>query len=197
MNLRLWLPALAVACAAPAAVAQARPPITQYPAHPGNYRRANRTYVNMIVIHKAQGNNSAGWSANPAATSSSHYDVHKNGRIYQCVQHKDIAWHAGNATVNANSIGIEHGGYAQYNDTTEVQYRSSAQLVAYLCVLFRIPIDRRHIIGHAEVPHPTIPGRFGGRNAHWDPGPHWRWDYFMNLVRAYANGAAPAPSPAP
>jgi len=182
---------------ASAAIGATRPPVVSYPASTTNYTRANRSMVTQVVIHKAQGSNSAAWSANPRANSSSHYDVHYDGQIFYCVPEDDIAWHAGNWNVNANSIGIEHAGYAQRADTTPVQYRNSARLVAYICVRYRIPIDRRHIIGHAEVPHPTIPGRFGGRNAHWDPGPHWNWAHFMNLVRSYAGGAAPPPPPPP
>lgn len=173
-----------------------RPSITQRPAARGNFTYSNRTYINMIVIHKAEGENAAGWFANPAASGSAHYDVHKNGRIYQSVQDDDIAWHAGNSSINGRSIGIEHGGFSARADTTTIQYQNSARLVAYLCDRYRIPVDRRHIIAHAEVPHPRLPGVFGGVSRHWDPGPHWRWTYFLNLVRSYQGGTSPPPPPA-
>lgn len=172
-----------------------RPSITQRPAARGNFTYSNRTYINMIVIHKAEGENAAGWFANPAASGSAHYDVHKNGRIYQSVQDDDIAWHAGNSSINRRSIGIEHGGFSARADTTTIQYQNSARLVAYLCDRYRIPVDRRHIIAHAEVPHPRLPGVFGGASRHWDPGPHWKWTYFLNLVRSYQGGASPPPPP--
>ena len=37
-------------------------------------------------------------------------------------------------------------------------YRSSAQLSAYLAIKYLIPIDRKHFIGHNEVPDPNHPG---------------------------------------
>jgi hypothetical protein len=40
---------------------------------------------------------------------------------------------------------------------TDAMYRSSAQLSAYLAIKYLIPIDRKHFIGHNEVPDPTIP----------------------------------------
>ena len=42
-------------------------------------------------------------------------------------------------------------------------------------------MDRKHIIGHVEVPGTD----------HTDPGPHWDWDRYMRLVREAASGALP------
>lgn len=169
--------------------APAPPRIVQRPAAKGNFRQAHRTQITQIVIHKAEGQNASGWFTKREAKGSAHYDVHKDGTIYQSVQDEDIAPHAGNAETHRRSIGIEHAGFTARNDTTEAQYRASAQLVAYLCAKYSIPIDRQHIIGHAEVPHPRHPNRRGGRNGHTDPGPHWDWDRYMGLVRSYAVGA--------
>ncbi len=47
-----------------------------------------------------------------------------------------------------------------------------------------MPIDRKHIIGHAEVPAPG--GGRGGSSHHTDPGPHWNWRRYIRLVRRYA-----------
>ena len=47
-----------------------------------------------------------------------------------------------------------------------------------------MPIDRRHFIGHADVPAPG--GGRGGSSHHTDPGPRWKWDYYLRLVRRYA-----------
>jgi hypothetical protein len=51
---------------------------------------------------------------------------------------------------------------------------------------YRIPVDRRHIIGHDEVPDPFDPGTFGGSDHHTDPGAYWRWGYYLKLVRKLA-----------
>jgi N-acetyl-anhydromuramyl-L-alanine amidase AmpD len=61
-------------------------------------------------------------------------------------------------------------------------YRSSAALTRYLCLKYEIPMDRVHIIGHNEVPDPKNSDRLGGVDGHTDPGPHWNWSYFMQLV---------------
>lgn len=193
MRLRTDIFALALLALAPPAHAQVtKPPVTWRHAAAGNYTPASRTWIDMIVIHKGEGSNAVGWFANPAASASAHYDVHSDGSLWQGLPDDDIGWHAGNASINARSIGIEHAGYSARDDINDAMYRTSARLVAWLCVTYRIPIDRRHIIGHAEVPHPRIPGRFGGSNAHWDPGPHWDWDHYMNLVRSFAAGSAVA-----
>ncbi|MCA8921973.1 MAG: N-acetylmuramoyl-L-alanine amidase [Planctomycetes bacterium] len=187
----------ATICAAAPASAVDRPAIKQRPAHSSNFTPAKRSFVNTIVIHKAEGENASGWFQSPRANASAHYDVQKDGTIYQSVANHDIAWHAGNWEVNQRSIGIEHGGFTARADTTAAQYRASARLVAYLCERYTIPIDRRHIIGHSEVPDPNTRGAFGGASRHTDPGRHWRWDHFLSLVRSYANATPPPPAPAP
>ena len=85
--------------------------------------------------------------------------VARDGSIVQLVHLSDIAWHAGNGEVNAHSIGIEHVGetYDPAGFTTD-EYRSSARLVAWLVRRYDIPVDRKHIIGHSQVPGPEQPG---------------------------------------
>jgi len=53
-------------------------------------------------------------------------------------------------------------------------YRASAALTAEICKRYGIPRDRRHIIGHVEIP--------GAR--HTDPGRFWDWNRYMALVAA-------------
>ena len=70
----------------------------------------------------------------------------------------------GTATYNERSIGIEHEGFVDRpQDFTDAMYRSSARLTAGICARYGIPVDREHIIGHAEVPGTdhTDPGRTG------------------------------------
>jgi hypothetical protein len=112
------------------------------------------------------------------------------------VHERDIAWHAGNRQYNATSIGIEHEAYvhdcAWY---TDAMYESSARLVAYLTRKYGIPVDRAHIIGHAQVPDPHHPGEFGGWAHHVDPGPCWNWSNYLALVRADAGPIPVQPTP--
>jgi N-acetyl-anhydromuramyl-L-alanine amidase AmpD len=52
-------------------------------------------------------------------------------------------------------------------------YAASARLTAATCRRYGIPVDRKHILGHVEVPGTD----------HTDPGPHWDWDRYIRLVR--------------
>jgi hypothetical protein len=158
------------------------------PASPRNYTNAHRgaAKIDMIVIHVAQGGFSAtiNWFQNPIARASAHYVVGRKGAVAQCVHNADIAWHAGWWKTNKKSIGIEHEGYiGNPKSFTKRMYHSSARLSAYLCGRYNIPIDRRHIIGHNEVPGCSGPG--GGIDCHTDPGRYWNWDKYMQLIKHY------------
>lgn len=154
-------------------------PALWVPASSANYQIANRENdfpIEYIVIHTIQGSydSAINWFQNPIAEVSAHYVIRaSDGEVTQMVRDKDIAWHAGNATYNARSIGLEHEGYIENHSwNTEALYRSSAQLVRHITACYGIPRDRSHIIGHNEVPGAD----------HTDPGACWDWDYYMQLV---------------
>jgi hypothetical protein len=158
------------------------------PAYHGNYTNASRgaAKINMIVIHVVQGSYSGAinWFQDPRANASAHYVVGRKGRVAQCVHNEDIAWHAGHWKTNTKSIGIEHAGHiGNPRSFTRRMYRSSARLSAYLSRRFNIPVDRRHIIGHNQVP--GCPGPGGGVNCHTDPGRYWNWDRYLRLIKRY------------
>jgi N-acetylmuramoyl-L-alanine amidase len=155
-----------------------------------NYTNSNRetsSYINKIVIHVAEGSysGSIGWLENCAAQASAHYVVSREGRVAQCVRNKDIAWHAGWWDTNTHSIGIEHAGYIDNPEWfTQIMYHASARLSAWCCKEYDIPIDRKHIIGHSEVPGCSS-GSGGGVDCHTDPGPYWNWNKYMRLIYHY------------
>jgi len=158
------------------------------PAFHGNYTNSNRGAgrIDKIVIHVVQGSYSSAinWFQDPDANVSAHYVVSRRGRVAQCVRNRDIAWHAGHWKTNVKSIGIEHEGYiSNPRWFTPRMYRSSARLAAYLSRRFDIPVDRRHIIGHNQVP--GCPGAGGGKSCHRDPGQHWNWSRYMRLIERY------------
>ncbi|MEZ0229239.1 MAG: N-acetylmuramoyl-L-alanine amidase, partial [Planctomycetota bacterium] len=182
---------LTLACVQTADAQVAKPPVHSRPAASGNYSHSTSRKTG-VVIHKMEGTNAEVWFANPAARASTQYSVHFDGSIWQSVPDANVAWHCGNTAFNTAFLSIEHAGWSAKNDVTEAEYRASARLVAWMCVHYGIPIDRRHLIGHGEVPDPNHPGQFGGVNHHTDPGRFWNWDHYLNLVRTYANGQAPA-----
>jgi len=130
----------------------------------------------------------------PTAYASAHYVVQSpNGQITQMIRTKNIAWHAGNYFVNMHSIGIEHVGVAidGAHWYTEQLYRESARLVRYLAKRYHVPLDRAHIVGHDNVPGPTPSTQ---TDQHWDPGPFWDCQHYMELLCAPVR-MGPATSP--
>ena len=152
-----------------------------------NYTKSNRETshdIDKIVIHVAEGSYSGtiSWFENCAAQGSAHYVVSKEGRISQCVRNEDIAWQAGWWYTNKCSIGIEHAGYIDNPEWfTRSMYHASARLSAWCCKKYKIPIDRKHIIAHSQVPGCSS-GSGGGVNCHTDPGPYWNWKEYMRLI---------------
>ncbi|HEY3505464.1 MAG TPA: N-acetylmuramoyl-L-alanine amidase [Actinocatenispora sp.] len=164
----------------------------------GNYDLADRPHamkIQYIVIHDNEGyyNGTISWFQNPQAYAAAHYELRSSdGHITQMIPNTDVAWQAGNWYINSHSIGIEHEGFAATGATwyTEAMYRQSAKLVRYLAMRYGVPLDRQHIIGHDNVPG-TLPTTI--KTMHWDPGPYWDWDHYMDLVRGRADRPAGGP----
>src|SRR5436190_1131445 len=170
------------------------------PANPHNYshhpRRASA--IRLLVVHVTEGTfaSAVAWFQNPHAHVSAHFVVSRDGAVTQMVPLSRVAWHAGNAWVNAHSIGIENEGYTGVDSTfTDAEYRASAELSATVLRRYLLPIDRRHLIGHAEVPDPSHPGLSGGYAHHTDPGRYWDWRRFLAYTQSYAHGVTPPPLP--
>jgi hypothetical protein len=189
---------VALAAALPVAAHADPGGVAFVPAARSNYSHAFRrsSLVRQIVVHVAEGSytGTVSWFRNPKAHASANYVVSRDGAVTQMVPDDRVAWHAGNAAVNLRSIGIEHEGYTLVPGTfTDAEYRASARLVASLLRHYVLPIDRRHVIGHNEVPDPLHPWLHGGFAHHKDPGPSWDWARYMAYVRAYAAGRTPPP----
>ncbi|MEW1613533.1 MULTISPECIES: peptidoglycan-binding protein [unclassified Streptomyces] len=144
------------------------------PASAQNYATGRTATVDKVVIHVTQGSyaGSISWFQNPASQVSAHYVIRSSdGEITQTVREADTAWHARSA--NSSSIGLEHEGYVDNPAWfTDAMYRSSAALTSHLSARYGIPKNRTRIVGHSEVPG----------NDHTDPGVHWDWNYYMQLV---------------
>jgi N-acetyl-anhydromuramyl-L-alanine amidase AmpD len=184
------LAAAAVLAAPVNAAMPERPPVAWLKGE-GNYTPAHRKpqAIRQIVVHVTEGAfwPSIRWLQSEHSHASSHYIVSRRGRIVQLVHTSDIAWHAGNMSVNRASIGIEHEGLvSDPAGFTPAQYVASARLAAWHARQSLIPIDRGHFIGHAEVPDPFRPGAVGGSDGHTDPGPYWDWNRYLRLVRKFA-----------
>ncbi|WP_224339115.1 N-acetylmuramoyl-L-alanine amidase [Streptomyces olivaceus] len=145
--------------------------------------RGGSQRIRYIVVHDTEGtwNGVLDMVRDPAYVSWNYTLRSTDGHIAQHVKAEDVAWHAGNWYVNANSIGLEHEGFLADPDAwyTEAMYRSSARLVKYLAAKYDIPLDRQHVLGHDNVPGTTaetIP------DMHTDPGPYWDWRHYFQLL---------------
>jgi peptidoglycan hydrolase-like protein with peptidoglycan-binding domain len=159
------------------------PPARWVPASTSNYATGRTAAISAVVIHVTQGSyaGTISWFQNPSASVSAHYVVRSSdGEVTQMVRDADTAWHARSG--NAYSIGIEHEGWVDNPAWfTDAMYRSSAALTRHLTDRYGIPRDRQHILGHVEVPG----------NDHTDPGPHWDWSYYLQLVGGTNNPGTP------
>lgn len=140
----------------------------------------------MVVIHGDAGHSDAGtvaWIQDPVSRVSYHYLVGRDGAVYQFVDERDKAWHAGQSEwdgfsgVNEISIGVSFA-----NDGTgqeayrSCQYGHGGRLVADICRRHRIPC---HMIrGHYEV----SPGR------KTDPWSWFNWPHFYELFGMWSGG---------
>ncbi|CAL9590068.1 N-acetylmuramoyl-L-alanine amidase [Streptomyces griseomycini] len=151
-----------------------------------NWRGADRPDdfgIDMVIVHVTQGSFDSAVKAfqDPGHKAATHYIVGQDGRVTQMIRELDVAYHAGNRDYNERSVGIEHEGFVDRpQDFTDEMYEASARLTARICARYDIPVDREHIIGHVEVPGTD----------HTDPGPHWDWDRYMQLVRRARTGTA-------
>lgn len=128
----------------------------------------------------------------PAPQASAHYCVDDDSIICS-VPPDRVAWHAPGA--NANGIGIEHAGYArqtraQWLDDYSLRMLTlSAQLTAWLCRRFEIPVqfivsDHLKRGGRGITTHAEVTKAFG-KSSHLDPGPFFPLgDYLRFVVEA-------------
>jgi hypothetical protein len=175
-----------------------------------NYTRVGGRDINLIVVHDMEAperlntaENVAAWFAGSTAPrASAHYNIDADS-IVQSVRDMDVAWHAPGA--NHNGIGLEHAGYARQSraewldDYGLRMLRLSARLTAELCAKYEIPVRRvtydglragvRGITGHHDVSLAFV------RSSHWDPGPDFPWDFYLEMVKAELSKIKSPPKP--
>lgn len=183
-------------------------PIITYGPYAKNYTPTKGRKRRIIVLHTMEypaGTRAAEWcgsyfAGRNAPRASSHYGVDSDS-IREYVRRVNVAWCAPGA--NHDGIHIEMGGYAK---TTRNQWLTgapystllnAARLVAYLCEDEDIPATHlsdsqlrngaRGIVDHHACT------RVFKRGTHWDIGPGFPWDIFMDQVRKFM-GTVDAPA---
>lgn len=169
--------------------------------------------VRHIVIHTMEAKelpdtaeNVAKWFQDPKARASAHYCLDNNS-IVQGVKLSDTAWAC--PGFNASGVQFEHAGFAAQNAGWDDKYSQdmlhrSAQLAADVADDLDIKVRRltatqlrdgtiSGFLGHGDATAAGIAG-----NTHTDPGPHFPWDDYLDLVTAFRSGVTPKPpKPAP
>ena len=117
----------------------------------GSSAMANRNYFESLK--------------NTKKYASSHYIVGLNGEIIRCVPENEVAFHAGNRTMNRRSIGIEncHPDWdGKFNNNT---YNSLIELCADLCRRHGLSIN--DIIRHHDITGKECPRYYVRNSSAW------------------------------
>ncbi|MEM6636356.1 MAG: N-acetylmuramoyl-L-alanine amidase [Pseudomonadota bacterium] len=151
--------------------------------------RRNAAQPELIVIHytaMATAEAALDRLCDPTAEVSAHYLIGRDGALWQLVQDRDRAWHAGLGSwqgledVNSRSIGIEldNDGRMPF---PEPQMKRLEELIATLIATWRIPPV--NVIGHSDM----APGRKS------DPGRRFDWSRLAAQGLAFEPGFAAYP----
>lgn len=129
-----------------------------------NYGSRNGHIIKGCILHIGEGNRNQIYSTFLNEEKSSHYLVNRDGSVWQFVDEKFSAWHAGlikrpvshlvasnpGVSVNEMTIGIENEGYAS-QEPTEEQKSVLAELVEDICFRNFIEITNLTIEPHYAV----------------------------------------------
>lgn len=147
----------------------------------------DRMAIDRIVIHhNATTNKNVAmqtWYESSGNWTSAHYEIADN-EIWGCVGENYVAFHAGDATMNRRSIGLEHVNNAGAPNWTisEATYQTSAKLIADIAKRYNIPIDAQHIIPHKQVSATACPAGIDVAR-------------LISMAQAVASGGAPKSEP--
>lgn len=170
---------------------------------PRAWSNANRTSVQVVVIHTTEGSmraesaeDGAAYDARRTDSTSTHY-FHDSNSTVQCVRTEDIAYAA---LYNGNQRGIQHELCARAGTTdwsgeySQDMLWVAARQVARDCMKWRIPARKltaaqvaageKGLCGHVDI---TIAFPQDGGD-HTDPGTRFPWFQFLAIVQAIIEG---------
>jgi len=113
--------------------------------------------INKIVLHNTASSydSAVSWLTNPNAQASAHLVIGRDGKVCRMVTDDYAAWHAGNRTVNHQSIGIEIVATNEEQGMTAVQ---EAQVIAWVKYFAgKYDIKSSNIVGHRTIVNTSCP----------------------------------------
>ena len=139
-----------------------------------NYNSRNKSKIKLIIIHYTALKNTTeaiSFLCNKGTKVSSHYLISPDGTVYNLVNDKFRAWHAGESfwqnitDINSISIGIEldYNPYGKNNNFSSKMISSLKKLIIKLKNKYNI--SQNNILAHSDV----APFRKK------DPGKHFPW----------------------
>jgi N-acetyl-anhydromuramyl-L-alanine amidase AmpD len=149
--------------------------------------------VRRIVLHTTEGGNAltvAKMFAAGVRLASAHYVLDATN-VIQCVHERDVAYHA---PPNARTIGVEICGWASWTPTEWAEHEQEVSLaarltedIAYRCAVPLTWLEAGDLKANrldGVSTHAATSEAFG-LSSHWDPGPNFPVEHFMDLVRSY------------
>lgn len=176
---------------------------------PRSWTNANRTKVQLIVIHTTEGSShaqsaedGAAYDARRTDGTSAHYFVDSSS-VVQCVRTNDQA-HTARSSGNRRGIQYELCARASFSEArwkdaySQAMLRRAAKQAARDAKKWGIPVRhltvdqvREGVKGFCS--HWDITRAFpADRGTHTDPGPNFPWSQFLDMVR---DELAPDPEP--
>ncbi len=150
-----------------------------------NYDKRNNKQISFLILHYTalpSIEDSIKYLCDKKNKVSCHYIISQNGKIYNLVNEKYRAWHAGQSAwllerdLNSASIGIEMD-YSISNNNNEYSKLLIESLICLLKYLKKkYKIDNKNILGHSDI----APYRKK------DPGHKFPWKKLNNLDLSYS-----------
>ena len=125
-----------------------------------NYNSRNNSKIQLIIIHYTALKNTldaVSYLCNKEKKVSSHYLISQNGTVYNIVEDKFRAWHAGQAfwqeitDINSISIGIE----LDYNPKGKNNKFSTKMIYSLKKLIFKLQknykINKNGILAHSDI----------------------------------------------
>ena len=149
-----------------------------------NYDKRNNKRISFLILHYtalSSVEDSIKYLCDKKNKVSCHYIISQNGNIYNLVNEKHRAWHAGQSAwllekdLNSASIGIELDFSSNNNNNkfSTLLIKSLICLLKYLKKKYKI--DKKNILGHSDIaPYRKI-----------DPGKTFPWKKLCNLDLSY------------